>query len=109
MKEKIKNFFKFIGTAWAAGIRGKIGLLCGIFATFMFIGIFWGDVSIQKFVINLWRLNEEQQELTLETKKLDTIKHHIKLIENYSPDYIEELGLKYLNIGDKQIKELKIN
>jgi len=107
MKEKIKNFFEFITIAWSGGIKGKIGVICLIFSAFMFIGMFWGDVSMQKFTINIWRLNEEQQELISETAKLETIKQHINLIESYSPDYTEELGLKYLNVGDPKIKVLK--
>ena len=42
-----------------------------------------------------------------ETKTLSVIQHHIKLLQNYSPDYIDELGLQYLNIGDPQVKILK--
>lgn len=108
MKEKIKILFNFIANAWSGGFRGKIGVLCAIFSVFMFIGMFWGDVSIQKFIISIWKLNQEQHELVLHTQELETINHHIKLIENYSPDYVEELGLKYLNVGDPKIKELKL-
>ena len=108
MRDKIKNLFEFLGTAWSGGIRGKIGILATIFALFMFIRIFFGDVSVQKFILNIWRLNEEQQQLVSETAKLDTLKHHIELIQNHSPDYIEELGLKYLNLGDSKMKILKI-
>lgn len=108
MWEKIKNFFGFIGRAWSGGIRGKVGVLCAIFAAFMFVRIFWGEVSAQKFVINIWHLNSEQQQLASEQKKLDQLETHIKLIQNYSPDYVEELGLKYLNIGDAHAKILKI-
>ncbi|MBN1324979.1 MAG: hypothetical protein JW974_02060 [Alphaproteobacteria bacterium] len=108
MWDKIKILFEFLGRAWAAGIRGKIGIFSAIFALFMFVRIFFGDVSVQKFVINIWRQNEEQQQLASEEKKLNTLKHHIELIQNYSPDYIEELGLKYLNIGDPSAKILKV-
>ncbi len=108
MKEKIKNFFAFLGRAWSGGIRGKIGVLCAIFAAFMFVRIFWGDVSAQKFVMNIWRLDTEQQQLVTEQKKLETYQRHIYLIQHYSSDYVEELGLKYLNIGDPKIKILKI-
>lgn len=108
MLDKIKNLFGFLGRAWAGGIRGKIGVLAAIFAFFMFVRIFFGEVSAQKFVINIWRLNSEQQQLVSEQTKLQTLKHHIKLIQNYSPDYIEEIGLKYLNIGDPNAKVLKV-
>ena len=108
MKEKIKNFFNFMGRAWAGGIRGKLGVIFILFALFMFIRMFFGDVNIQKFVINIWRLDNEQAHLTQEQDKLNTLQQHIKLLQNYSPDYIEELGLKYLNIGDPRAKILKI-
>ena len=41
-------------------------------------------------------------------KNNDDLNKHIELLQNYSPDYVEELGLKYLNIGDPQVKILKI-
>lgn len=108
MKGKIKNFFGFIGHAWSGGIHGKAGIIFTLFAAFMFVRIFWGEVNVQKFVINIWRLNGEQQQLATEREKLDTLNRHIELLQGYSPDYIEELGLKYLNIGDARTKILKI-
>lgn len=108
MKEKIKNFFGFIGAAWTGGIRGKIGILFAVFAAFMFVRIFWGEVNVQTFVINIWRLNTEQQQLAAEQEKLQSLQRHIELLQGYSADYVEELGLKYLNIGDPKIKILKI-
>ena len=33
---------------------------------------------------------------------------HIDLVQKNSPDYIEELGLKRLNMGDAKTKILKI-
>lgn len=108
MYEKIKNFFGFIGRAWVGSIRGKVGVLFALFAAFMFVRIFWGEVNVQKFVVNIWRLNTEQQQLAAEQEKLNALQRHIDLLQNYSPDYVEELGLKYLNIGDAQIKILKI-
>ncbi len=108
MWEKIKNLFGFIGRAWSGSIRGKIGVLFALFAGFMFIRIFWGEVNVQKFIMNIWRLNAEQQQLATEQKKMDTLARHIELIQNYSPDYVQELGLRYLNIGDPNFKILKL-
>ncbi len=108
MKQKIKNFFGFVGRAWSCGIRGKIGIMFSVSALFMFIRIFWGDVNVQRFVINIWRLNAEQTQLASEQDKLNLLNRHIELLQGYSPDYVEELGLKYLNIGDPKMKVLKI-
>ena len=108
MKDKIKNFFGFLGRAWRGGIHGKVGVFFAFFAMFMFIRIFWGEVNVAHFVANIWHLNTERHELAAEQNKLQTIERHINLLENYSPDYVEELGLKYLNTGDAEFKVLKI-
>ena len=108
MKDKIKNLFGFIGHAWAGGIHGKVGIFFALFALFMFVRIFWGDVNVASFVANIWHLNTERQELIAEQTKLEKIDRHIDLLENYSPDYVEELGLRYLNTGDAEYKVLKI-
>lgn len=108
MKEKIKNLFGFLGRAWSGGGRGKLGIVLSLFAIFMLFGLFWGDVSIQRFTVNIWHLNNAQEQLAAEQSTLDELNRHIELLQNYSPDYVEELGLKYLNIGDPQVKILKI-
>ncbi len=58
--------------------------------------------------MNIWRLNAEQEQLPEEQKKLDSLARHITLIQDYSPDYVQELGLKYLNVGDPNFKILKL-
>ncbi len=108
MKGKIKNLFSFLSRAWSGGGRGKLGIVLTLFAAFMFVGLFWGDVSIQRFTLNIWRLNQAQSQLTSEQATLQELQTHIELLQNYSPDYVEELGLKYLNIGDPHAKILKI-
>ena len=108
MKEKIKNFFGFIGRAWTAGPRGKIGLVLAIFALLMFIRMFLGDMNIQRFAINAWNLNHERAELAELTKTRDMLEHHIELLRNGSPDYVQELGLQHLNLGNPKFRILKI-
>jgi len=108
MKDKIKNLFGFIGRAWRGGIRGKFGVFFAGFALFAFVRIFFGEVNVAHFVTNIWHLNAERTELATEQKKLYTIRHHIDLLKSYSPDYVEELGLHYLNVGDAEFKILKI-
>ena len=108
MKEKIKNFFGFIGRAWVGGFHGKIGIACAIFALFMFIRMFSGERNVQSFVMNIWHLNHERAELASLEQTRNTLAHHIELLKSGSPDYIEELGLQYLNIGDPKYKILKI-
>lgn len=108
MKEKIKNLFDFMKRAWADGIYGKFGILLTLFAIYMFIRMFWGEVNVQRLIINTWHLDEEQEQLVTEQNELKAIKRHIELLQGYSSDYVEELGLKYLNIGDPKLRILKI-
>lgn len=108
MKTKIKNFFGFIGRAWSGGIHGKAGIIIALFAGLMFVRTFCGEENVQTFIINIWRLNGEQAQLAAEQEKLESLQRHIELLQGYSPDYVEELGLKYLNVGDAKFKILKI-
>ena len=109
MKEKIKNFFAFAKRAWVEGPRGKIGLCLMILSVFFFVRLFYGEKNLQSFIINAWHLNHEKKELAVAQQELGTIQRHIYLLEhpNSSSDYIEELGLKTLNMGDADFKELK--
>lgn len=108
MKEKIKNLFTFISNAWSAGIHGKMGVIMTIVAIFWSVGMFTGKTTIQGFIINIWRLNAANEQLASEQSKLHQLQMHIDLVQKNSPDYIEELGLKRLNMGDAKTKILKI-
>jgi len=109
MKTKIKNLFTFIKNAWVGGPRGKIGFIIVIISIFGFARLFCGETNLQRFVKNAWHLNKERKELAVAEKQLEQIQHHNYLLQhpNTSSDYIEELGLKTLNLGDSGFKELK--
>ena len=107
MKEKIKNLFAFMGRAWTAGFHGKLGVIMTLVAVFWSIGIFTGKTTLQGFIANIWRLNAAQVQLQQEQEKLNQLEHHIELVQQNSPDYIEELGLQRLNMGDSKTKILK--
>ena len=109
MKEKIKNLFEFIGRAWTASSRGKLGVILMLISLFFFVRLFCGTRNMQSFIMNAWRLNHERQELSIAKKQLHEIQHHIYLLQhpNNSSDYIEELGLQVLNMGNPEFKELK--
>ena len=109
MWEKIKNFFSFMKSAWLAGTRGKLGILFLFVAIFFFVRLFLGTQNIQGFIVNAWHLNRNRTTLTMEQKRLQQIQHHIYLLQhpNSSSDYIQELGLQTLNLGDGDFKELK--
>ena len=109
MKKKIKNFFAFLKSAWVSGPRGKWGILLMIISLFLFVRLICVTRNIQVFVIKAWHLNRDRAELSIAEKKLKQIKHHNDLLkEPYSStDYIEEIGLQKLNLGDKEFKELK--
>ncbi len=109
MKEKIKNFFDFVKRAWMAGPRGKLGIVLLLLALFFFIRLFYGTQNVQSFIVNAWTLNRARSELSIAQKKLDKIHHHIYLLQHpgNQADYLEEMWLKTLNVGDPEFKELK--
>ena len=109
MKKKIKNFFEFAKRAWTSGSRGKIGIILMLLSMFFFIRMFCGTRNVQSFIMNAWRLNHERTELAIAQQQLKEIQHHIYLLQhpNSSSDYIEELGLRILNVGNPDFKELK--
>ena len=109
MKEKIKTFFEFLKRAWVAGSRGKWGIILMIISVFFFVRLFCGTQNIQSFIINAWHLKHERAELAVAQKQLQQIQHHIYLLQSGNPsaDYVEELGLQTLNLGDPEFKELK--
>ena len=106
--EKIKNLFAFMGRSWAGGSRGKFGVVAVIIAFFWTIGFFTGKNTVQGSIANIWRINAAQEQLLTEQTKLQKLQHHIELTQKNSPDYIEELGLKRLNMGDSKTKILKL-
>ncbi|MCL2538019.1 MAG: hypothetical protein FWF34_02585 [Alphaproteobacteria bacterium] len=107
MKEKIKNLFEFVGRAWRGGTRGKIGLALAVFSIFVIARMFVGTVSVQALVMNGFKLKKEQQQLATEQAKLDDMNMHIRLVTEHSPDYIEELAAKRLNLGDPKVRILR--
>ncbi|MBQ0013399.1 MAG: hypothetical protein KBS86_02430 [Proteobacteria bacterium] len=107
MKEKIKKFFTLVANAWSASFHGKLGVILLVFALFVFLRMFWGTVNIQSFFINMWHLNNEQHDLELQRANLSQLERHNQLLQANSPDYIEEIGLQTLNIGDSKTRILK--
>ncbi len=108
MLTKIKNLFGVLSRTFISGFQGFFGVVFIIFATIMFSGLFWGDVSIQKYIYQEFVLIRKDAELEKHTEKLNELKLHNDLIMNASPDYLEEIGLKQLNKGTPDTKILKI-
>lgn len=107
MKEKIKNLFAFMGRAWRASNRGKLGVVMAIVAVIVILRMFWGAASVQHFVAGAFHLHDETAGLSAETAKLADVNMRIRLIQEHSPDYIEELAETRLNLGDPKLKILK--
>ena len=89
-------------------MRGKIGVICTLFAVFVLVRMFFGEVTVQTFIGNIWKLQSEQKQLAAVTAQRDEIARHIQLLQQNSPDYVEELAQKYLNLGDPKTRILKI-
>ena len=80
-----------------------------LFSLFLFVRLFFGTQNVQGFIVNAWHLKHERAELAVAQKQLQQVQHHVYLLQhpNSSSDYIEELGLQTLNLGNPEFKELK--
>lgn len=109
MKEKIKELLSFIKKSLSMSLQGKLGFLCLLLSIFFFVRLFCGEASIQRFLVNIWDLKNKQTELISAQADLQQLQHHVYMLQhpNSSSDYIEEVGLKVLNLGNPNLKELK--
>ena len=107
MWKKVKALMSFLWSAWRGSVRGKIGVALILFSVLILVRLFLGDVSIQKIIGDKFRLGREEIQLEQEKYKLHQMEKHISLLQNRSPDYVEELAQKHLNIGSPNVRVLK--
>ena len=107
MKNKIKVLFNYILSS-CRDWYGRFGLIFIIISIILLIRLlFFGNTNFIKYVSNIWKLKHLTNDLVLAEKNLEDISKHIELIEKRSPDYIEELSIKYLNMSEPKARILR--
>jgi cell division protein FtsB len=100
MWDKIKSAFTVFFTGMFSSMRGFLGAAMVAVSVYFFVGLFTGVASIQNYIKNLNSMHTSTSRIEAEQQKLDTINHHIKLLQEHSPDFVSEMALRHLNMGD---------
>ena len=74
---------------------------------YFFVGLFTGVASIQNYFKNRRALNRADAKIETLQKDLGSVNLHIKLLQDFSPDFVAEMAIKYLNLGDPKMRVLK--
>ena len=107
MWEKIKSMpVVFIRGAFS-GIYGFVGAALIVFSIWLWAGFFMGVSNVQNYARNLSALDAADGRIAALRERLDRTELHIKLLQDHSPDFVAEMGLTHLNIGDPAVRVVK--
>ena len=107
MGEKIKSLALTFVRGATGGLQGFIGAALTIISVCFLAGLFTGTTNIQTYFRNRNALGNTDAKIESLQGQLDAANLHIKLIQSHSPDFISEMALKYLNLGDPKMMILK--
>ncbi|MDR1071931.1 MAG: hypothetical protein LBL21_04800 [Rickettsiales bacterium] len=107
MWEKIKSMTGILIRGTLGGWRGALGALMAGLSVYFFVGLFTGVASVQNYFKNRVALGRADEKIAVLRKQLDAENLHIELLQKHSPDFISEMALRHLNLGDPQLMILK--
>jgi len=100
MWEKIKSVILFFVRGSVQGWRGPLGAAMIIFSVYLCFGFFTGVTNIQNYIRNLRELERIDARTEMTRKRLEATNRHLKLLSEHSPDFVSEMALRHLNMGD---------
>jgi cell division protein FtsB len=104
---KIKSMLGVLLRGTFGGWQGALGALMIGVSLYFSIGLFNGVASIQNYFKNRIALGRADEKIAVLQKQLDAENLHIKLLQEHSPDFISEMALRHLNLGDPKLLILK--
>ncbi len=107
MKAKVKQFGNFIFDAVSSGWRGVIGLIVCSVSVYLLLQLFISQNNIIRYWQNSLKISAQSEKLADEESKITVLEKRIRLIQNHSPDYVEELAQRYLNTGNSKTKIIR--
>ncbi|MDR2685366.1 MAG: hypothetical protein LBB23_01170 [Rickettsiales bacterium] len=107
MNRKIKELLEFLRLALLGGWQGFVGILLIPFAVYILYHIVFADGGVLNLIHKLRAEERVSSEIEDKRARLNDLNMRINLIKNHSPDYIEELMIKHLNMADPNVKVLK--
>ena len=107
MLEKIKSIFRVFFKGAIQSFPGFIGAAMVVLSVYFVIGLFTGTANIQNLVRNRIALSKADGKIAAAEEQLDRVNLHIKLLQEHSKDFISEMALKHLNLGDPNLLIIK--
>ena len=107
MWEKIKSIAGIFVRGATGGALGFLGAAMILVSIYFLAGLFTGTTNVQNYIRNRRALGNTDAKIAELTRRLETENLHIKLLQSHSPDFISEMALKHLNLGDPKMMILK--
>ena len=107
MAKKIKSALGVFFRGMFGGWRGAVGTALIVFSLYMLAGLFNGATNIQNYIRDKRELATADARIIAARKRLDAANQHIKLMREHSPDFVSEMAMKHLNLGDPGVRILK--
>ena len=107
MLGKIKSVAVVFLRGATGGIRGLSGALLFALSVYFLIGLFTGEASVQGYIRNRRALEGTDARIAALQARLDNTNLHIELLQKHSPDFVSEMALKHLNLGDPGVMIVK--
>jgi hypothetical protein len=104
---KIKSALAVFFRGAFSGMHGFIGAALIVFSVWLWVGFFTGAANIQNYIRGLRNVGAADARIDALRARLNRTELRIKLLQEHSPDFVAEMGLVHLNLGDPALKEIK--
>lgn len=104
---KIKSIAGVFARGCAGGWRGLAGAALLVFSAYLFVGFFTGVANIKNYIANRYELGTADARLYAAKNRLDRTSRHIRLLSEQSKDFVSEMALRHLNMGDPEMRIIK--
>ena len=107
MLGKIKSIIKRVIAATFVSRQGFVGAFLTALAIYFCVGLVTGTANIQNYFRNRATLAQTDAKIADLGRQLEVENRNIKLLQSHSPDFVSEMALRHLNMGDPKIMMIK--
>jgi len=107
MWDKIKSALGVFFRGAFQSLSGFAGAAMVLLSLYFCFDLLTGTASLQNFIKNRRDLGRADTAIEIRQKQLDKVNMHIRLIQEHSPDFISEMALRHLNLGDPKVLIIK--
>jgi cell division protein FtsB len=107
MLDKIKSAARVFFHGMTSSLTGLSGAVLVVLSLYLLAGLFTGVANVQNFIKNWNELGKTDSKIAALQQQLDRTNLHIKLLQQHSPDFVSEMALRHLNLGDPKLMIIK--